>query len=150
MCEGTLIKTSRGLMNIEDIEPHEDFCLSYLDSGFRIHTEIKEISIEYKNFVCLIHTYKNAFICDLDQLLFDGSKNKYIPAKYISKGSILIDENLDTHPCTGNIIVKFSAPIYRVILAFSHNFFITEHKFLAHDSFPLPEENDINKLNICS
>lgn len=144
MCEGTAIKTSRGSIFIENVEPREDFCLSYLDSGHRIHTEIDDITVEYKNFIALIFTEKGMFPCDLDQLLFDGSKNKYVPAKYISKNSYLVDDQLESYRCLSNTIVKYSTHVYRMVLSFSHNFFITEYNFLAHDAFPFSDETTPN------
>lgn len=146
--EHTLIKTSRGLIAVENVRIGDELIGYDTIAKQCTSVAVTNITTCAVNTVTIITTDKGDLSALPNQLLYDPVTSKWMQAINITEIGTLLDSQLNQCACSKKETTVIS-PItaYRITTSSPHTFFITDQEVLTHNFVPVisgfdPNPND--------
>lgn len=129
----TKISTLKGQTAIENLTKYS-IVTGYNDEHQILYqTPIEKICTETEDSVVEIITGKETISSSLDQLFYDASAEKFVPAFSLTKNSILIDQEGNQVPILYISTKEQKQLCYDLTLPNPHHYFCGESKVLVHN-----------------
>lgn len=133
----TLIKTSDGLIEVENLNVGDKVTSFDPDSDSFIEAKITKISKKTSDTIVIIETDQGIVCAPGDQLFFDPELEQWIEAKDLTTDNILIDCDFYEIQCFNIEHLNFPVTIYEITVEDPHVLFVSEYQVLSHNFFPL-------------
>ena len=134
---GTLIKTSRGLIPVENITIGTSDVLG-CNNEESVEVCITDISTSIAHSAIVITTNNGDMIAAPEQFFYDPVMDRWIQAKDITINTILLNSSFIHCSCLNVQTVSIQPiTVYRITTTAPHTFFIYDQEILTHNFVPI-------------
>ena len=122
---------------VEDLKIGDTICGHGLKNDAFPDVKIENIQSMLVESIYVITTKHGAITASADQLFYEITSEKFIPAEQIRTGHLLLTKDIKALQCTSVEFKNIQTIVYDLTLAEPHLFFSSDAQVLTHNAVPL-------------